>query len=54
MQTISNTDRTITFNTNNENSSSFSYELKLIRAAALILYAVYKALIARGDRLQRQ
>lgn len=50
MARISDTDRTMIFNTINQNSNRFTeYELKQIHEIALNLYEIYKSLIARLD-----
>lgn len=50
MGRISDKDRTMIFNTINQNSSRFTeQELEQIHGIALKLYEIYKALIARID-----
>jgi hypothetical protein len=52
--TIPDTDRSMIFDTINQNSNCFAeYELKQIHEIALKLYEIYKALIARLDNARR-
>ena len=54
MATIHDTDRTIIFNTINQNSNLFTeYELIQIHEIALKLYEIYNALLARVDNSRR-
>jgi hypothetical protein len=50
MATISDVDRTMIFNTTNQNSNLFTeYEVIQIHEIALKLYEIYNALLARID-----